>query len=599
MQFWRRVLAAVAASDGINKVDVTAEAFGRCRSGFAVVLEALLGVDDRAAAGEARFEARVVRFAQAWNEIRRLEKRRAGHGSSLRSAKGAALVLSDLLSRRVCGLEELRLREFWQAEGGDSRFVSQLSSIVSRNRSLQKLEVACTFTSASLAGLLSAVAHHPRLAEVEIGARATSDDVVDDQGAVAALVSTNRMVRKLTLYDDPLSHAGFYSLCGALVHNNALRSLTLGFAGGEGASPALARLCEALTTGGSRLTTLHIADCGLPASRLVELFADALPSMRILRELKVGFFRVGPSAARLAHALAANASLAKLVVWTVPRDLDSELETVVDLSIDDSVVLALADALAHNTALKELTFDNCDVSDRAAAALVDVLLERRNKTLQALDFDLHKLEPSGALAKFAKLLARPDSNLRSLSLRRGSLVGDDGASTLAAALDRRLIAGTTSGLTALDLGSCGLTDAAANALARALRSRSCPLADLSLTHNNIGDDGARQLATALCAAGNTTLARLDLSYNDIDPDVTAFHSAEAFADHFNRTDRHAPPPSTERPRPDESVFPSWCRAQPSDPALGSPSVRSRSLLPSVGSDGAVAQPSPSRSCALI
>jgi len=537
LEVWRRVFGALAMSDGISKVEVTAEALERMsespRRGYESLLEALRAVDDRASRGESRFEGLVVRFAAALMELRRLEGR--GRGGSLRAAKGAVLGLSEALSSRTRGLDELRLREFWDAESEEG-FVTQLAELVARNRSLSKVEVACTFSAGSLGALASAVAAHPRLREVEIGARAEMDDVVDDEGALAALVASNRVLQKLTLYDDPLSHAGFAAMCEALERNETLTSLTLGFAGGEGASPALSRLCATLTGPTSRLATLHIADCGLPASRLVDYLSEALPAAAVLRELKVGFFRVGPSVARLASSVAHNTSLVKLVVWTVPRDLDGDLEPP-DFAVDDSVVDALADSLAANRTLRDLSFDNCDVSDAAASALVDVLLDRRNTTLRALDLDVNRVVAAGAAAKLAALLARPDSPLASLSLRRGRHLGDDGARAIANAL-----ATSCAGLTSLDLSFCGLSDAAAFAIADLLRANACPLASLALTHNNIGDDGARELARALCAARNTTLARLDLSFNDIDPNVTAFNSAEAFADHFNAAHRRPHPP---------------------------------------------------------
>ncbi|KAJ8608270.1 hypothetical protein CTAYLR_007270 [Chrysophaeum taylorii] len=574
---WRRVFEALASSDGISKVDVTAEAFYRiyCREarpssyspfyGYEMLLRSLERLDARAKRGEEGFEVAVVRFAQAVVDSRRLERRGPRRrDSSLRGAKGALLVLSEVLAARRGGLEELRLREFWDAEdfglagSGSGGFVTQLSEIVEKNRSLERLELACTFNPSTLARFAAAIRTHPRLEEVEIGARAENDDVVDDAGVLAALIGTNRVIRKLTLYDDPLSHAGFAAMCAALETNEALRSLTLGFAGGEGASAALARLCATLTAGRSRLATLHIADCGLPASRLVDYFADALPSLTSLRELKVGFFCVGPTVARLARSVSRNTSLRKLVIWTVPRDLDTDVHSP-DLSIDDEVVFALSDALASNSTLRDLSLDNCDVSDAAAASLADVLASERNTTLRALDLDSNRLEGDSAVAKFAQVLSQ-NRSLTSLSLRRGPLVGDSGAVKLASAI-------VSSRLTALDLSSCSLSDATAFAVAALLRAPNCPLTTLTLTHNRIGDLGARELAHALCAASNTTLARLDLSFNDIDPNVTAFNSAEAFADHFNR--KLQPVPRHQSILAPNFFFRRFGTAQPSPSSLSS------------------------------
>lgn len=63
----------------------------------------------------------------------------------------------------------------------------------------------------------------------------------------------------------------------------------------------------------------------------------------------------------------------------------------------------------------------------------------------------------------------------------------------------------------LNLSQCGLTDRGMTRLAEVLKKENCPLESLILSHNNIKDRGAKDLAKAL--ETNRSIKKLDLSYN--------------------------------------------------------------------------------------
>ena len=85
-------------------------------------------------------------------------------------------------------------------------------------------------------------------------------------------------------------------------------------------------------------------------------------------------------------------------------------------------------------------------------------------------------------------------------------IKDDGATALATAL----LVNTS--LTSLNLDGNGIGDSGATALATALHVNTT-LTILNVCNNHIGDDGATALSTAL--DGNTTLRSLNIQYNNV------------------------------------------------------------------------------------
>ena len=93
-----------------------------------------------------------------------------------------------------------------------------------------------------------------------------------------------------------------------------------------------------------------------------------------------------------------------------------------------------------------------------------------------------------------------NKGLRVLSLASNNL-RTSGAMRVAENVGYNTAAGDGAGLTALDLGWCGIDDSSAHKLAQGLHeaaesAKGCSLRRLDLSHNKLGKDGAGELARA-------------------------------------------------------------------------------------------------------
>ena len=169
-------------------------------------------------------------------------------------------------------------------------------------------------------------------------------------------------------------------------------------------------------------------------------------------------------------------------------------------SISDAGAVALAQALHHNSTLKELHLSNNSISDAGVVALAQAL--HHNSTLKELYLYNNSISDAGAVALAQAL--HHNSTLKRLDLCNNS-ISDTGAVALAQALHHN------STLKELYLSNNSISDAGAVALAQALHHNST-LERLYLHNNSISDAGAVALAQAL--HHNSTLERLGLFSND-------------------------------------------------------------------------------------
>ena len=180
--------------------------------------------------------------------------------------------------------------------------------------------------------------------------------------------------------------------------------------------------------------------------------------------------------------------------------------------ISDPGATALAQALHHNSRLRELDLSNNSVSDAGATAVAQAL--HHNSTLRELDLSNNSASDAGATAVAQAL--HHNSTLRELDLSNNS-VSDAGATAVAQALHHN------STLWKLDLSNNSVSDAGATAVAQALHHNST-LWKLGLSSNSITDAGVTAIAQAL--HHNSTLEKLGLSSNSItDAGVTAVAQA--------------------------------------------------------------------------
>ena len=187
-------------------------------------------------------------------------------------------------------------------------------------------------------------------------------------------------------------------------------------------------------------------------------------------------------------------------------------------SITDAGAVALAQALHHNSTLKELYLSNNSIGDAGAVALAQAL--HHSSTLKELYLSNNSISDAGAVALAQAL--HHNSTLKELDLSN-NIIRDVGAEALAQALHHN------STLEKLDLSNNSISDAGAVALAQALHHNST-LKELYLSNNSISDAGAVALAQAL--HHNSNLKELYLSNNSIS-DAGAVALAQAL--HHNST----------------------------------------------------------------
>ena len=169
-------------------------------------------------------------------------------------------------------------------------------------------------------------------------------------------------------------------------------------------------------------------------------------------------------------------------------------------SISDAGATSLAQALHHNSTLKELQLSSNNISDAGATDLAQAL--HHNSTLKVLHLSRNNISYAGATALAQAL--HHNSALKELHLSCNN-ISDAGATALAQALHHN------SALKELDLSHNNISDVGATALAQALHHNST-LKMLDMSHNNISDAGATALAQAL--HHNSTLEKLLLLDND-------------------------------------------------------------------------------------
>ncbi len=199
-------------------------------------------------------------------------------------------------------------------------------------------------------------------------------------------------------------------------------------------------------------------------------------------------------------------------------------------------------AIDGNPCVRSLLLGTDGLGDVGAAAVADVIRERRAPALETLYLGCNHIGVPGVEA-LAEALADPSSPVRALWLKR-NLVGLRGAAVLARLLERQ------PNLELLDLTNVALTDAGVEPLVEAARSQATQprglerlligsngishagavrlaellavsphLRELSLAVSRLGDAGARALSHGLVR--NRSLERLDLSSCAIGPDGLA------------------------------------------------------------------------------
>eukprot|EP00750_Incisomonas_marina_P022544 INCI4976.14.p1 GENE.INCI4976.14~~INCI4976.14.p1 ORF type:complete len:763 (-),score=186.94 INCI4976.14:2266-4554(-) len=280
-----------------------------------------------------------------------------------------------------------------------------------------------------------------------------------------------------------------------------LNSLGLG---STGAVFALALALQSIASDSGTHTPLTLRELYLPNNNIDDNGAIALanalrsPGAGSLVKLdltnnNIGSRGVGALAAALRDSVNEPASVDTLASATC-KDIDD---------IDRGIcVLAAA---GRSSRLQELTLTGNRAGDAGARELAVTLLT--NQHLQALDLRNNSIGDLGAAALALALEA--NERLQWLSLSNNA-VRDMGAAAIAQAL----AANPKSGVRWLSLQRNGIGDSGAAALAGVLRNNSVELHKIDLHDNDIGLEGATDLAEALQT--NSTLQVLVLKDNQIE-----------------------------------------------------------------------------------
>jgi len=218
----------------------------------------------------------------------------------------------------------------------------------------------------------------------------------------------------------------------------------------------------------------------------------------------------------------------KAIVYGLIRTTVLIVLILSDYNIGDIETIAIADALVINRTLQTLNLSHNNIGNDGAKAIAYALIE--NITLTTLNLDKNMIYDEGCIAIGDALLVnnklttlslianyftfkacqiirntlKYNKILQNLNLSHNN-IGDLGANEIAEGLKK-------SNLQTLDLGENNIGDDGAKAIAEALKTNTT-LTTLNLSHNNIGNLGAKQIAEALKT--NTTLKTLDFARNII------------------------------------------------------------------------------------
>ena len=229
-----------------------------------------------------------------------------------------------------------------------------------------------------------------------------------------------------------------------------------------------------------------------------ETLARALGTNGRLQTLELGCNFLGELSARaLAYGLGAHPSLQTLALEHNP--------------LQDAGGAAICDELAGGSSkLTCLSLSFTGAADHACAALARAL--KRGVPIAECDLGGNLITAAGAASLAAALVAPEGCALRSLGLSANAQLRGAGARELAAALP-------SSQLVELRLAGCAIGAAPCGRIGAAI-CRARTLEALDISWNEIGDTGAWDIAWALSEEG-TRLKRLGLARNEIENDGAA------------------------------------------------------------------------------
>lgn len=343
-----------------------------------------------------------------------------------------------------------------------------------------------------------------------------------DDGAVcvAKLLSVNETLVHIGLRSNDIGFEGGQAIADALCDNNTVTSLDLGAHSGINRNHLGSRGASALGTmlkANSVLCTLSISSNGLGAEGVAHL-AAGMEENRALTQIDLSSNNLGYEGARVLSSVLESTELQHVFLQRngltdkgglqfashMQRTVDNSSETIETLNLEcnelgDGFAAVMARVIASTTKLRRLKLGGNDLTG-GIKAIADALAD--NKCLVELSLsDCHIVEADGAA--FGAALAA-NKTLKVLDLSKNRL-GNEGVAPIGDALRKNRI------LVTLNLSSNGIGDVGGLALTRFIKDNTS-LQELNLRHNSMTSRTGDLLDDEL--RNNTTLQRIDITYND-------------------------------------------------------------------------------------
>eukprot|EP01122_Echinamoeba_exundans_P011589 TRINITY_DN4661_c0_g1_i2.p1 TRINITY_DN4661_c0_g1~~TRINITY_DN4661_c0_g1_i2.p1 ORF type:complete len:565 (-),score=59.44 TRINITY_DN4661_c0_g1_i2:4-1698(-) len=361
----------------------------------------------------------------------------------------------------------------------------QLVELIRLNKKLQTLLIDqdCAISTYQYVSIVDALVSHGEIRELEIK--------LDDKTAhaLASALPNHHKLTKMTWNHSGKNLPSFGSLMDSLPKLNSLRTLILGsFLLTDEHCVKLAHYL----TGPCQLQSLEVSANSVSEGPFLDLVA-ALRTNLSLTDLALWRLECGGETTikELAGALEENATLKSLILSTEAnfahcsaifgalkknKTITSLKILMDDIGENDPGVLSLelaAEALAQNTTLTSLSFDNGKLSGFSTFIQT---LATKNSTLRELHVWENQVEDVGDISAFG------EKNTSITSVVFKNTLTYDSVKQFIDAIARN----PNSAITHLDLSDCGVGSAGCKALARLLEQPDCRIQYLSLYQCSIG-----------------------------------------------------------------------------------------------------------------
>ena len=351
-------------------------------------------------------------------------------------------------------------------------------------------------------------------------------------------ISTIITLRKLNLRGNKLIKRNTQALASVIANNNELEELYLGTNNLQSGVISIAKALKKL----SSLKVLDLGNNNVPEEAGDEL-AAAIKANSSLEKLWLGGNHLGSSTVMIVNALMQVTTLKELNLnnnQNRSEELASALKSIIlgnksmqslllnDNNFNDGGIAKIAQSLCKHTKLKMINLRSNNITEKAAEALASIISS--NTGLEQLYLGNNTIQLG--VIKLAKALKKL-SSLKVLDLGNNN-VPEEAGDELAAAIKSNssleklwlfgnhlgsstvMIVNALKQITTLNVLDLNSNQNRSEELAPALTSiisTNGPMENLSLSNNNLNDDGVIKIAQSLCK--HTKLKVINLQSNNI------------------------------------------------------------------------------------